>query len=125
MSANKIKVMFCDPDASNMNSVFVYSVDSDEPIGFCLAHGTKHIIHYAYPFYDLKKTAGHKLQTIGIAMMTKAILWSKHHEKQYVYLGSVHDQKSLYKLQFNGLEWWDTNHWSADIDQLKSIVSNA
>lgn len=119
MSANKIKELFTDPKQSNMNSVFVFR-DTEEPIGYCLTHQTSRIIHYSYPFYNLQPTT---YNLTGIAMMTKAILYAQEHDKTFVYLGSVHDKKSLYKLQFKGLEWWDNDHWNTDIHHLKNIVT--
>lgn len=119
MSANKIKEMFTDPEKSNMNSVFTYQT-RDMVVGYCLAYKSKNIIHYSYPFYSL--TTNHHL--LGITMMTKAVLLSKAQNIQFIYLGSAHDQKSLYKLQFKGLEWWDsdTNEWQSDVEQLKKLV---
>lgn len=120
MSANKIKELFTDPKQSNMNAVFVFR-EQNQPVGHCLAYQSSNIIHYSYPFYSL--TTNHN--SLGIAMMTKAILYAREHNKTFVYLGSVHDKKSLYKLQFKGLEWWDNDHWNNDLDQLKTIASSA
>jgi arginyl-tRNA--protein-N-Asp/Glu arginylyltransferase len=124
MSANKIKEMFNDMGKSNMNYVFSYqrSASSNQlnqsPIGYCLAYINKEIVHYAYPFYDLDIA---KELPLGIGMMTKAINWAKENGRKYIYLGSVTTPESKYKLQFEGLEWYDTdkNEWSTDIEDLK------
>lgn len=120
MSASKIKEMFQDINQSNMNCVFIFSLE-DKTVGYCLAYTNKEIIHYAYPFYNLEIP---KEQSLGLAMMTKAILWSKNNDKRYIYLGSVTDKKAHYKLQFKGLEWWDNenNNWNNDLSRLKELT---
>lgn len=120
MSASKIKEMFQEQDKSNMNSVFVYSIQGKN-IGYCLSYINPEIVHYAYPFYNLEVP---KERSLGLAMMAKAILWSKENGKKYIYLGSVTDSKAFYKLQFKGLEWWDNsnNSWNQDISHLKSAT---
>ncbi len=149
MSASKIKEMFQESDKSNMNSVISYQLSvvsrpqelktddsrlpEDEilstrggqaelktPIGYCLAYVNNEIVHYAYPFYDLELP---KELNLGMAMMLKAILWAKENGKKYIYLGSIVDQKAKYKLQFEGLEWWDGENWSRDLEKLKSLIN--
>lgn len=120
MSASKIKEMFNNQETSNMNSVFTYSlqVSKLEKVGYCLCYSNSEILHYAYPFYNLVID----LPNLGIGMMTKAIIWSKENGKKYLYLGSITNEKSKYKLQFSGLEWWHENEWVADINELKNIL---
>lgn len=122
MSATKIKELFQEPTKSNMTHVLIYSIDGKE-IGYCMAYTNQEIIHYAYPFYDLTLP---KEQSIGLAMMTKALNWAKENGIRYAYLGSVTTPNALYKLQFSGSEWWDneTKSWSTDLGQLKKIVTD-
>jgi len=54
--------------------------------------------------------------------MLKAIIYAKEAGKKYVYLGSAKDAKAKYKLQFEGLEWFDGEKWKNDIDELKGIL---
>lgn len=125
MSASKIKEMFTDLDKSNMNAVFVYNYltpsGDSSPIGYTLAYENQKMLHYAYPFYDLEIP---KERNLGMAMMLKAIVSSKEKGKEYIYLGSVVERKSIYKLQFSGLEWFDTNSksWKTNLDELKELV---
>ena len=151
MSASKIKEMFQEPDKSNMNSVFDFKYQpqgsNENPrsyvehifgantakdldkvlnkdgiiVGYCLAYQNDEIIHYAYPFYDLDVP---KEQSLGIGMMTKAINWAKDSRKKYIYLGSVVEPSSKYKLQFNGAEWFDieSGNWSDDQEKLKELI---
>lgn len=138
VSASKIKELFQDQTKSNMNSVFSFEYDKDstyidsnvydrvvnvydQKIGFCLCYQNEEILHYAYPFYNL--TSG--IPNLGIGMMLMAILWAKAGGLKYIYLGSVIELKSLYKLQFSGAEWYDleVNTWSEDLIKLKQTVA--
>lgn len=135
MSAMKIKEMFTDVEKSNMNGVFVYQSKKSEvksqketsnegqrleASGYCLCYSNNKIIHYAYPFYDLSQIN----TTLGIGMMTLAINFAKENGYEYIYLGSVADSSSRYKLQFDGLEWWDNDksEWSSDLTKLKDLI---
>lgn len=95
----------------NMNGVLEYRI-SDETVGYCLIYYNSEIMHYCYPFYDLKFINS----TLGIGMMTSAILHAKKLGLKFVYLGGLNSEKDNYKLQFKGCEWWDvSNHkWSVD-----------
>jgi len=61
-----------------------------------------------------------------IFMMTNAVSHFKSLNYDYIYLGSVHEASSLYKLQFKGLEWFDENSgvWSEDLEELKGRIIN-
>jgi len=89
--------------------------------GYTLSYENEKIIHYGYPFYDLEIP---KEKNLGMAMMINAILYAKEKNKDYIYLGSVVEKKSLYKLQFSGLEWFntETKQWEQDLEKLKSLV---
>ena len=120
-SAQKIKELITDKDKSNFNKLFVYKKDSDA-VGYCIALETKNILHYCYPFYNLQPTT-YKLQAnTGMGMMLKAIVWAKENGKKYAYLGSFQRPADIYKLQFNGLEWFDGTKWQNDLEKLKSIL---
>ncbi|MEO6728428.1 MAG: hypothetical protein ABIM99_00745 [Candidatus Dojkabacteria bacterium] len=127
MSASKIKEMFTETDKSNMNYVFVYKYltsSKEFADGYTLSYVNEKIIHYAYPFYNQEIP---KEKNLGMAMMLNAINYSKDKNKEYIYLGSVVEKKSLYKLQFTGLEWFntDTKQWEKDLDKLKTLVEAA
>lgn len=135
MSASKIKEMFTDLEKSNMNNVFSFRVQGESAsasasgiVGYCLCYSNSEMLHYAYPFYDLNVP---KEQNLGMGMMINALNFAKDSNKKYVYLGSVTDERSLYKLQFEGLEWFDTStelsetngtRWNQDIQKLKDLV---
>jgi arginyl-tRNA--protein-N-Asp/Glu arginylyltransferase len=128
-SANKIKELFT--TQNNFNAVLTFK--SNENIdGYCIifdssqSHQMKiedsrlKITHYAYPFYNLDLIN----TSFGIFMMTRAIKHFADEKFDYIYLGSVHETASLYKLQFKGLEWFDeeTNTWNENFEQLKLRV---
>lgn len=121
MSASKIKELFLETDKTSFNYCFKYSI-SNKPVGYCLAYVNESIVHYAYPFYDLTIP---KEMNLGMNMMLKAINWSKDAKKEYVYLGSVTDAKSKYKLQFKGLEWFNTDskEWSTNLEELNTLLN--
>jgi arginyl-tRNA--protein-N-Asp/Glu arginylyltransferase len=152
-SANKVKELLTDPEKSNFNTVFVYSIlpsrpersvversgsnGSDDPdssplarndkndlnqnIGYCIALETTELIHYSYPFYELR-TIGSELSNIGLGMMLRAILYAKENGKKYIYLGSASRPTDTYKLQFTGIEWWDSRVWQTDLEKLKKTL---
>src|SRR3989338_1424913 len=122
-SANKTKELLTS-HASNFNRFFIYSLN-DETTGYCIATATDEIIHYAYPFYNLSPITYHLSPSTGMGMMLRAILYAKEHGKKYIYLGSAHRPTDTYKLQFEGLEWFDGKEWSDDIQQLKFETRNS
>ncbi|BDQ05115.1 MAG: hypothetical protein KatS3mg084_0633 [Candidatus Dojkabacteria bacterium] len=118
-SANKIKEILT--TQFNFNLLLKY-IDSNESDGFCISlqaeyEGTR-IIHYAYPFYKLQKANSN----FGMFMMTLAVTYFQALGYRYIYLGSCHDQKARYKLQFRGIEWFDekVNQWKTDLHELKN-----
>jgi len=115
-TANKIKELLTDETKSNFNKLFLYSL-ADKIIGYCIVKTTDQITHYSYPFYDLKESAG----DTGLGMMIRAIVWAKENGKKYIYLGSFQRPTDTYKLQFSGLEWFDGEKWSNDLEKLKTI----
>ncbi len=123
-SAQKIKSLLTDSDNTNITDLFVYNLDLNaEPVGYSMCYQNIELLHYAYPFYNLDIS---KDQNLGMGMMLKAIIWAKENKKRYVYLGSAAEPAAKYKLQFEGIEWWDNNinSWSKDIEHLKSLIAD-
>ncbi len=123
-SAQKIKELITDANKSNFNQLFVYSLDAS-PVGYCIALETKNITHYCYPFYSLQATSYKLPPNVGMGMMLKAIVWAKENNKHYIYLGSAQRPTDSYKLQFEGLEWFDGKMWQQDLEALKLILQTA
>jgi arginyl-tRNA--protein-N-Asp/Glu arginylyltransferase len=92
--------------------------EENRTIGYCIARETDELIHYSYPFYELR-TLNFELKNIGMGMMLRAIIHAKEHGKKYIYLGSFQRPTDIYKLQFAGLEWFDGESWSGDLERLK------
>ena len=118
-SANKIKELLT--KKHNFNKLFIYN-NKQEAVGYCICFETDKILHYSYPFYVLHHTSYVISPNLGLGMMLKAIIYAKEAGKKYVYLGSAKDAKAKYKLQFEGLEWFDGEKWKNDIDELKGIL---
>jgi len=118
-SANKIKELLT--EKHNFNKLFIYD-NKQEAVGYCIYFETDKILHYSYPFYVLHHTSYVISPNLGLGMMLKAIIYAKEAGKKYVYLGSAKDAKAKYKLQFEGLEWFDGEKWKNDIDELKGIL---
>lgn len=132
-SANKIKEVVTNPQHTRFNTLFSYfkknqignnttleEVDYQKALGFCIAYQSDSLLHYCYPFYSLDLD----IPNLGMGMMLRAIKWAQDNQLDYVYLGSITRPKDTYKLQFKGLEWWDQDHWSEDLDKAKEILLN-
>jgi arginine-tRNA-protein transferase len=111
-SANRIKELITTPD--NFNSLLSFS-----DLGYAICYENKKILHYCYPFYDLEKSQ----KDMGLIMMTKVIADAKERELSYVYLGSLQRPNDTYKLQFEGIEWFDGKEWKSDVEEVKEILS--
>ncbi|MBP6859044.1 MAG: hypothetical protein KBC69_00255 [Candidatus Magasanikbacteria bacterium] len=117
--AQKIKELITNSEKSNFNKLFTYSLNA-EIVGYCISLETKNIIHYCYPFYDLNID----YPNLGMGMMLQAIVRAKKENKKYIYLGSAQRPTDTYKLQFNGLEWFDGKAWQANTNELKQLLQN-
>ncbi len=116
ISANKIKSIVKDKKTS-FNTILKFSIDEDI-VGYCICFLKEEILHYAYPFYDTEYIS----KSLGIGMMTKTLEYAKSKSLKYMYLGSVYKKESLYKLQFEGEEWFFKDKWNQDISELKDIL---
>ena len=136
-SANKIKELLTDETKSNFNTLLEYrgqtsGVPEDWPLGcgYAICYGSKKILHYAYPFYDLANAP----KDMGLGMMTRVVAWALNpggsgKPKKYIYLGSAQRPTDTYKLQFAGIEWLASpklgeGGWSSDLTKLKDVLRN-
>ena len=110
-SANKIKEIITEDQ--NFNTLLSFS-----EIGYAICYEDSKIMHYCYPFYDLEKSQN----DMGLIMMTKTIQFAKETSKNFLYLGSLQRPNDIYKLQFSGIEWFDGEKWTDDIDKVKKIL---
>ena len=120
MSAVKVKEMLTDSVKSNFNTMLRYTdIPSKNIIGHSICYMNTDILHYSYPFYDLDAP-----KHTGLGMMTLAIEFAKEKGLKYVYLGSLQRPADTYKLQFEGLEWFDEKVWSTDYGKVKKILAS-
>lgn len=144
-SANKIKEILATPESS-FNRLFEYQVyegefedskhhspvdDREEnhhehskgekhiTVGYAICYENDELVHYSYPFYSMD----YPNKSLGMSMMTKAIEYAKENGKKYIYLGSAQRPTDTYKLQFKGMEWFDGESWSEDLDELKEVLA--
>jgi arginyl-tRNA--protein-N-Asp/Glu arginylyltransferase len=115
-SANKIKELLT--TEHNFNKLFIYNND----LGYAICRETDELLHYSYPFYNLKPNTQYLIPNIGMGMMLRAIVWAKENNKKYIYLGSAQRPTDTYKLQFAGLQWFDGTVWKSDLEELKNIL---
>ena len=120
MSAQKIKEMLTMSEKSNFNTLITYS-ENGADVGYTISHLSSSILHYSYPFYNTE----HAAKDTGLGMMILAIQYAKEAGLQYVYLGSLQRPTDTYKLQFEGLEWFDGTSWKTDIEEVKNILRTA
>lgn len=118
-SANKVKTLLTDKEQSNFNFILSYQNDGEEGyFGYAICYKNCSLLHYAFPFYDFLKYSNN----YGMSMMINAIIWAKCSEKEYVYLGGITRPADIYKLQFQGLEWFDGKQWQIDLDEAKKLI---
>ncbi|MFA6432664.1 MAG: GNAT family N-acetyltransferase [Candidatus Paceibacterota bacterium] len=117
MSANKVKELVADLTKSSFNSLLTYS-NGDSPLGYTICYQNKDLLHYSYPFYDLDESP----KDMGLGMMIRAVQYAKEAGLKYIYLGSLQRPGDIYKLQFEGLEWFDRNGWQTGTAELKEIL---
>lgn len=118
-SANKIKEIMTDVEKSNFNALLIFS-EKYKPVGYSIIYLNSKILHYSYPFYDIDKAP----KDMGLGMMNKAIQYAKEMCLDYIYLGSLQRPNDSYKLQFEGLEWFDGKTWSDDLDKVREILKS-
>jgi len=146
MSAQKVKEMLTDIEKSNFNVLLQFSTNTGsinnivtrdladsqmseqnhavEPIqvnhvGYAICFKNASLLHYSYPFYNLDIAP----KDMGLGMMIRAIEYSRIAGLKYIYLGSLQRLGDTYKLQFEGLEWFDGLDWQTDIDVAKKLLS--
>ncbi len=120
MSAQKIKEMLTDSTKSNFNTILTFSYTDTSPIGFSICHHTDNILHYSYPFYDLQNAP----KDMGLGMIIRAIIYAQEKGLSYLYIGSLQRPSDTYKLQFTGLEWFDGQKWSTDLEVAKALLKS-
>lgn len=98
--------------------IFRFSIEGHkDDFGYILTAIYNNSLHYWFSFYN---TEFLKDAPLGKWLMWRMIKWSKENGLKYIYLGTVYNEKALYKVRdFNGLEFFDGNSWNMNIDLLK------
>jgi len=110
-SVNKIRELLT--TNHNFNTLITYTNS-----GYAICYENTDILHYCYPFYTLNT----EIKDMGLIMMTKAIAEAKVRGLKYVYLGSLQRSSDVYKLQFDGIEWFDGEKWKKDTEEVKRLL---
>ncbi|MCA9390311.1 hypothetical protein KC571_02800, partial [candidate division WWE3 bacterium] len=76
-------------------------------------------IFYWYGFYKPE----YQKSGVGMRAMLEATSWAKHEQLDYAYLGTAYTSSSLYKTNIPGFEFFNGFEWSADLDELKYLIS--
>lgn len=112
-SVNKIRELL--NSNHNFNTLYTFSNQ-----GYAICYENSQILHYSYPFYDLVNAP----RDMGLIMMTKTISEAKTLGLKYIYLGSLQRPTDIYKLQFEGIEWFDGKVWKTDLEEVKKILAD-
>ncbi|EEF58948.1 hypothetical protein [Pedosphaera parvula] len=78
----------------------------------------KKLAFYSYAFYDLN----YFNKSLGLHMMTTAVNHFADNGFEFIHLGSCYSQSSLYKTQFDGVEFFNGVRWSGDLKELKYLL---
>jgi len=101
------------------NYVFVFKERlTEKEIGYAVCFLSSNIVQYAHSFYDL----AYFRQSLGARMILEAVNWAKESNKKYIYLGTCYDKSALYKVEFEGVEFFDGFKWSDDQKELKYLI---
>ncbi len=76
------------------------------------------VAHYYYAFYNLD----HFRRSLGLYMMTWAVRYFREHGLNCLHLGTCYSRRALYKTQFPGVEFFNGNVWSDNLDELKFLI---
>lgn len=101
------------------NYVFEFKhIRSQQLIGFAVCFISGNLLQYAHAFYDLKYLS----ENLGARMILQAVVWAHKSQKKFAYLGTCYEEKSLYKTEFKGVEFFNGFRWSENLDELKELI---
>ncbi len=106
----------------NKNVLYFEKTESDEEVlvgGMIMVTDLKkQNMHVWYLGYEQE----YKNTGFGIWMFLEQIEAAKNEGYKYFYLGTCYGEKAKYKLNFEGLEYFDGNVWVCDIKRLKELI---
>lgn len=118
MSYERLDLLFSSPIISHL-LVFTDAATGAE-VGVATLYLEKPALaFYYYAFYDLSYYA----RNLGMFMMTSAVAHFVEKKFAHLYLGSCYSQNALYKTQFAGAEFFNGVCWSANLKELKYLIT--
>ena len=100
---------------SNLISEIIEYRKDDRVVAYVLEVNEKKMAHFWFSFYDLSLTR----QSLGLWLMLDCMRDAKNAGFSEYYIGTVYREKALYKTNFEPLEWWNGQMWSADMKLLR------
>lgn len=73
---------------------------------------------YSNAFYD----TDHPLKSLGAFLMTETVRRLAERDQSHLHLGTCYSRAALYKTQFEGMEFFNGNRWSGDLEELKHLI---
>jgi len=98
--------------------VAVFSDTTGQELGMVSLLRDDRTWFYSNAFYD----AGHPLASLGAYLMTETVRQLSEHGEAHLHLGTCYSRSALYKTQFPGVEFFNGNRWSSDLDELKHLI---
>lgn len=98
---------------------YLLLMDDEKIIGLvtCLSDEST-FVHYNFSFFSNDE----RYSKLAIYMMTKSIQLVSSLGMSFIYLGTAYNEKSKYKLQFHGMEFFNGFEWRNDLKELKFLL---
>lgn len=103
-------------NANIITDVVEYSKDNQK-IAYIFLVKDEGVGHFWYSFYDINFAN----QSLGMWLMIDILRDMKDEGKDFFYVGTVYGEKSLYKTNFDNLQFWDGNSWIEDTKTIRSL----
>jgi arginyl-tRNA--protein-N-Asp/Glu arginylyltransferase len=117
MSDARLTTLFTAPVATH---IMVFENGANEEIGYVVLYlEAPRVAFYYYSFYDLDWFE----RSLGLFLMTSAVQHFSVEQFDCIYLGTCYSERALYKMQFNGCEFFNGFRWSSNTQELKYLVS--
>ena len=116
MSGERLDRLMRSPVVSHL---LVYVDRAGREVGHVLLYlEPPRVAYYYYAFYALDPDAG----TSGMQLMTQAVEVMAQAGMEFLHLGTCYEEKALYKLQFEPMEYFTGWQWSRNLEALRHLV---
>ncbi len=120
MSDERLDSLFNSPVTSHL--LLFTDATSGAEVGLATLYlEGERLAFYYYAFYDL----AHPNRSLGLFIMTTAAKLFADRGCVQLYLGSCYSESALYKTQFAGVEFWNGNRWSENLEELKFVLKRS